>query len=257
MDLPIGSDMIASWHVCGRLLRHLFGGAALSLGIAAASGQPAAPAQPRLRPAAPARGRLQQDDREPGALGLHPGSDHNGLHRRPRPANGDPVRPVQALCRTAGSAPGVEGRAPSDGDKREFREIGERMAKRRAEDKRDTRQHTGDELKINLNSRIVTPDLLHATVVSEDATSVTYAVPLRERGASGSSAFEAFQVTARISKQRHEFEHATFRQRTPMRVDLVAKVLRRRDRLRVRPGRPGLSGRDHGRTSRPRSESCL
>ena len=118
----------------------------------------------------------------------------------------------------------VEGKDPTDGDRKEFREIGERMARRRAEEKKETTRHTGDELRINLNSRIVTPDLLHAVLVSEDATSVTYAVPLREKGAHGSSAFEGFQVTARINRQRHEFEHATFRQRTPMRVDVVAKV---------------------------------
>jgi hypothetical protein len=118
----------------------------------------------------------------------------------------------------------VEGRPPTARERDEFRDIGERVAKRRLREKRDTDRHTGDELQLNLNFKIVTPDLAKATVVGETTTSVTYAVPLREKGAGGGPAFDQFQVTARVNKQRHEFEHATFRQRTPMRVDVVAKV---------------------------------
>jgi hypothetical protein len=118
----------------------------------------------------------------------------------------------------------VEGRPPTTRERDEFRDIGERVAKHRLREKRETDRHTGDELQLNLNFKIVTPDLAKATVVGETATSVTYAVPLREKGSAGGPAFDQFQVTARVNKQRHEFEHATFRQRTPMRVDVVAKV---------------------------------
>jgi hypothetical protein len=118
----------------------------------------------------------------------------------------------------------IEGKPPTSGDRQEFRGIGERVAKRRLRDEQDSKEHSGDELHLSLNFQVVTPDLAHATVLSEDEKSVTYEVPLRTRAGASSEAFDTFQVTARVSKQRREFEHATFRQRAAMRVDLLAKV---------------------------------
>jgi len=118
----------------------------------------------------------------------------------------------------------VEGEPPTPDKVEEFRGIGERVAKRRLRDVRESTEHTGDELRISLNLQVVTPDLAHATVLREDANSVTYEVPLRTTGSTGESAFDAFQVTVRVNRQRREFEHAAFQQRAPMRVDLVARV---------------------------------
>ncbi len=117
----------------------------------------------------------------------------------------------------------VEGEQPTPGDLEEFRGIGERLAKRRLREERETSERRGDELQISLNFRTVTPDLARASVVSEDEKSVTYEVPLRAKDDDG-GAFDKFQVTARVNRQRREFEHATIRQRAPMRVDLVARV---------------------------------
>jgi hypothetical protein len=117
----------------------------------------------------------------------------------------------------------IEGAPPTPGQLDEFRGVGERVAKKRLRDQRDTKEHTGDELKISLNFQVVTPDLVHATVTAEDEKSVTYEVPLRTTGGGG-AAFDAFQVTARVSRQRREFEHATIRQRSPMRVEVLARV---------------------------------
>ena len=118
----------------------------------------------------------------------------------------------------------IEGEPPTPGKLEEFRRIGERLARRRLRDERDTSAHRGDDLRISLNFRTVTPDLAHAAVVSQDEKSVTYEVPLRTSDEGGGSAFDEFQVTARVNRARREFEHATIRQRSPMRVELVAKV---------------------------------
>jgi hypothetical protein len=115
----------------------------------------------------------------------------------------------------------IGGKPPEPGDLERFRGLGERVAKRRERDRQASGEHPGDRLRIRLNFQVVTPDIAHATVVSQDAESVTYEVPLRTEGAGD---FDKFQVTARVSRQRREFEHATFRQREPMRVALIATV---------------------------------
>jgi hypothetical protein len=222
-DPFFGCIMTFPQPACAGTIRRLFAGVALSLGVAAASGQQPVPVRPAEEPPPLLEDAFNKMIDNQGHWAFTQVQTLTGFTAalgRETVFRFDPSKPYAGQL-----APlKVEGHDPTDRERREFREIGERMAKRRAEDKRDTTRHTGDELKINLNSRIVTPDLLHATVVNEDATSVTYAVPLREKGAAGTSAFEGFEVTARISKQRREFEHATFRQRAPMRVDVVAKV---------------------------------
>jgi hypothetical protein len=118
----------------------------------------------------------------------------------------------------------VEGRPPTASEFDEFRALGERIAKRRLREKQESTGRAGEELKIHLNAKVVSPDLVHASMVSESAGSITYLVPLRASGGAGGSAFDQFEVTVRVGKQRREFEHATFRQRTPMRVEMVARV---------------------------------
>ncbi|HXQ80711.1 MAG TPA: hypothetical protein VN775_05335 [Opitutaceae bacterium] len=118
----------------------------------------------------------------------------------------------------------VEGEPPTPEKLEEFRGLGERLARRRQREERGSGEHRGGDLRLRLNFRTVTPDLAHATVIAQDARSVTYDVPLRTEGDGGGSAFDLFQVTARVNRQRREFEHATFRQRAPMRAALVANV---------------------------------
>jgi len=118
----------------------------------------------------------------------------------------------------------VEGEPPTPRQLQDFRAVGERVALRRLRAEHASPGHSGDELEISLNFQVVTPDLARAVVVAEDPRSVTYAVPLRPKGAGDGAAFDLFEATARVNKQRREFEHATIRQRAPMRVELVAKV---------------------------------
>lgn len=117
----------------------------------------------------------------------------------------------------------IEGRPPAQRDLGEFRAIGERVARRRERDRQASKGRPGDELRIRLNFQVVTPNLSRATVTAEDGGSVTYDVPLRAEG-SGPSDYGKFQVSVRVNKARSEFEHATIRQREPMRVALVATV---------------------------------
>jgi hypothetical protein len=130
----------------------------------------------------------------------------------------DPSRPYAEQIKPLA----IGGEPPTPAELEEFRGIGERAAKRRLREEGESKAHSGDELKISLNFQIVTPDLAHATVLSQDERSVTYVVPLLTKD--GGSPFDAFQVTARVNRQRREFEHATIRQRAPMRVELIAKV---------------------------------
>lgn len=132
----------------------------------------------------------------------------------------DPSRPYAEQFRPLV----FEGEPPTAQKLEEFRALGERAARRRLRDERRSPEHSGDELQISLNFQVVTPDLAHAVEVTEDGRSVTYDVPLRKRGSGGGSAFPMFQVTARVNRQRREFEHATIRQRTPMRLELAARV---------------------------------
>jgi len=117
----------------------------------------------------------------------------------------------------------IEGQPPARGDLEKFSGVGEKVARRRERDRQASNGRPGDELRIRLNFQVVTPDLSRAKVLAEDGGSVTYDVPLRAEG-SGPSDFAKFQVTVRVSKARREFEHATIRQREPMRVALIATV---------------------------------
>jgi hypothetical protein len=118
----------------------------------------------------------------------------------------------------------VEGQAPTHRDLEQFQRTGERVAKRRQKEQDESRGLPGDTLKIRINFRVIMPDLARATVIEADERTITFNVPLRaERGAGGSD-YDQFQVTARVSRERREFVHATIRQRQPIRIALVAKV---------------------------------
>jgi hypothetical protein len=118
----------------------------------------------------------------------------------------------------------VEGRSPSAGDLSDYRALGEKVARRRRREAEEPGARPGDRLRIRVNFHEVTPDLGRATVVSQDAGSVTYLVPLRT-SAGGGTAYDTFQLTTRVSKARREFEHATILQRQSMRVALVVSVV--------------------------------
>jgi len=118
----------------------------------------------------------------------------------------------------------VEGQEPTEKQVQQYRGRGEWLARRRKQAEDDAREHSADEIKLNLNGQVVMPDLKHATVLTEDEKSVTYEVPLHKSEKDGGQVFDKFQLSVRVNKQRRDFERATIRQRTSMRVQLVIKV---------------------------------
>jgi hypothetical protein len=84
--------------------------------------------------------------------------------------------------------------------------------------------HRNDEVQLFINGQKLTPELEYAVVLSEDDQSITYEIPLRKAGGGREARFDKYQLTAQVNKQRHEFMRAIFRQRSSMRVNLIAKV---------------------------------
>lgn len=131
----------------------------------------------------------------------------------------------------------VRGKPPTEKQLKEAADRGERAAKRRSEqqpkmveaqapvEEEKPKLRRADEVKIWINGQKVTPEIDKATVAGEDETSVTYEVPLHPEGKGDANAIlDKFELTARVNKGSRQFEHATIRQRAPMRVKLIAKV---------------------------------
>jgi hypothetical protein len=110
----------------------------------------------------------------------------------------------------------VNGKPPSDHQIRKYRRQGEkrgdRLEKAEREGKEPTRQTLGELM-----------DIGHATVVEENAQSVTYEVPLKKEG-NNRLPPEKFRVTARVSKQTQAFENIVVLLREPLRAALIVKV---------------------------------
>lgn len=119
----------------------------------------------------------------------------------------------------------VAGNSPTEKQLKQAAQRGEQTAKRVQQQVEVQKAHPGnDDFHLVLHGRTVTPQLEQARVLAEDATSVTYEIPMRTGAGSGDAFFDKFQLIARVNKQRHEFERATLRQRSAMRVKLIFKV---------------------------------
>lgn len=109
---------------------------------------------------------------------------------------------------------------PSEKQLKQWAERGEQEAKRRQEDMVDEKSalYHKEDFYLQIYDQKVTPLLEQAVVVAEDENDVTYAVPLRKAGRADKALFNQFELTTRVSKQRHQFDRVTIRQRSPMRV---------------------------------------
>ena len=118
------------------------------------------------------------------------------------------------------------GKTPSEKQLKQWALRGESGAKRRQEHEVDEKSavYRHEDIHLWINNQKVTPELERAVVVAEDENSVTYEVPMRKEGGADGALFDKFQLTARVSKQQHQFERVTIRQRSPMRVKLIAKL---------------------------------
>jgi len=129
----------------------------------------------------------------------------------------------------------IRGKTPTGKQLKEAADEGERAAKRRHDqqekvpaapvEEEKSKVRRADEVQLWINGQRITPEIDRAKVVKEDEVSVTYEVPMHAEGKGDASAiFDKFELTARVNKGSHQFEHATIRQRAPMRVKLIAKV---------------------------------
>lgn len=129
----------------------------------------------------------------------------------------------------------IRGQEPNEKQLKEAAARAESTAKRRFEQRKKDAEanvasekpalHRSDEVKLWVAGKVVTPDLDHAKVVQDDQTSVTYEIPMHPEGKNNSDTlFDKFELTARVGKESHQFERATIRQRTSMRVALIAKL---------------------------------
>jgi hypothetical protein len=110
----------------------------------------------------------------------------------------------------------IQGRPPTKADLEKYRQRGiqrgRSLEKAEAEGKPTPGRTLGDVV-----------DLAHATVIAEDAATVTYEVPLR---ADNNERFppDKFQVLVRVSKAGRSLEHVSVHLRGPMRFAFVLKV---------------------------------
>jgi hypothetical protein len=136
----------------------------------------------------------------------------------------------------------INGKPPSEKQVKKMREVAERFAKTKEKQQmaikappvidesklpKPPEKTAAEKYRLNLNGQRVTPDFAHASVVKEDETGVTYLVPLRVDGKGDINlrdVFDKFELTARVNKERKQFEHVSFHQTASMRVKLVAKI---------------------------------
>jgi hypothetical protein len=108
----------------------------------------------------------------------------------------------------------IDGRAPTAGDLKDFKKKGEKRGKRVEKEER-----TGSERK-TIGELM---DLDHATVVEEDARSVTFEVPLKKED-NNRLPPDKFRLLARVGKETRAFERIEGRLREPLRAALILKI---------------------------------
>lgn len=120
----------------------------------------------------------------------------------------------------------LRGKSPSEKQRKEWAQRGEHAARRRHERAAQEQEGDGrkDDVHLQIQNQRVTPELDRAVAIAEDDATVTYEVPMRKEGGREAELFDTFQLAARVSKARREFERVTIRQRSPMRVKLIAKL---------------------------------
>ena len=113
----------------------------------------------------------------------------------------------------------VDGKAPTAGDLAKYRRRGEKRGERIEKAERDGTENT-TKTRQTLGELM---DIGRATVLTEDATTITYEVPLKKEG---NKRFppEKFQVLARVNKATRGFERIEAKLREAMRSMLVVKI---------------------------------
>ena len=117
----------------------------------------------------------------------------------------------------------VDGKPPSERQVKDYRRRGEKRGERFAKEEAEGKTPGSELPRFGLNGGSASIDLRHAVVVSDDAESVTYEVPLRN-DKTATIPVEKFQLMARVGKQSRAFENVALHLRSGFRVKLVVKV---------------------------------
>jgi hypothetical protein len=120
----------------------------------------------------------------------------------------------------------IAGKPPTEKQRKEYRKRGTKRGEeleRAAATQSASAAGPDDGSVISINGQEVVPDIEHAKIVSENAGSVSYEVPLRKTGRGGLPV-EKFQLVIRVNRERRELENVTVRLLAPMRMMLVAKI---------------------------------
>jgi len=117
----------------------------------------------------------------------------------------------------------VSGKPPTDRQLESYRRRGEKRGEKFARQEAEGKTPGSELPSFSFNGGKATIDLARATVVTEDAGSVTYEVPLRNDGR-GNIPVDKFQLVARVGRQSHAFENVSLRLRGAVRVKLVVKI---------------------------------
>ncbi len=113
----------------------------------------------------------------------------------------------------------VDGQTPGANEVSRYRRRGERRGERLDKAESEGRTDT-DGSRQSLGELM---DLEHATVLSEDATAVTFEVPLKKEGNKRMPP-DKFLVTARVNKATRAFERIDAKLRESMRMAVVVKI---------------------------------
>jgi hypothetical protein len=113
----------------------------------------------------------------------------------------------------------VDGKPPTEGDLAKYRRRGEKRGERIEKAEREGSENT-TKTRQTLGELM---DIERATVTAEDATAITYEVPLKK---DGNKRFppDKFQVLARVNKTTRGFERIEAKLRESMRSMLVVKI---------------------------------
>lgn len=113
----------------------------------------------------------------------------------------------------------VDGKPPTEGDFRKYRRRGEKRGERAEKAEREGAE-TADKNRQTLGELM---DIERATLTEEDATTITYEVPLKKEG-NDRLPPEKFLVTARVNKVLVALESVSAKLRSPLREKIVIKV---------------------------------
>ncbi|MEO6873793.1 MAG: hypothetical protein ABI222_03115 [Opitutaceae bacterium] len=145
--------------------------------------------------------------------------DDKGVVKKETILRFDPSKPYAEQYRPLK----IDGKPPTEKQLKNFRERGEKRAKKFAQQEAEGKTPGSELPKFEMNGGTASIDLTHATIANETPESVTYEVPLHNDG-KGTLPVEKFQLFARVNRASGSFENVALRVRSAFRMKFVVKV---------------------------------